>query len=414
MFTRRAFLRNSGLSVFGLTLGGIPAFLTRTAAAAPGGIQPKRRVLVTLFQRGAMDGLMAVQPLNDPELAQLRPNLLLPVGGENGLIALDGRFGIHPRANALADLYKKGQLAVVHGCGSPEKNRSHFDAQDFMESGTPGIKSTTSGWLNRVIGLTGHEHTAYQAVALTPSMPRSLSGPIPALAVGNLEEFQVRAGPGADSLESLYAQATGGKTGQLLSKRGTEAFEATRVLSPQNVRSYRPANGAMYPNGNLGRSLRQVAQLIKTEVGLEVAFVESGGWDTHVAQGTGQGTFARLFGELSSAIGAFWQDLGPDFQERVTLMTMTEFGRTVHQNGSNGTDHGRGSCMFVLGKDVRGGRVYGQVPSLAKDALEDGRDLPVTTDFRALFANVAMGHLQLAGGAGEIFPGWNGAPLNVV
>lgn len=414
MWTRRAFLRTSGLSVFGVTLGGVPAFLTRTAEAAPSGIQAKRPILVTIFQRGAMDGLMAVQPLNDKDLAQLRPGLLLPVGGDNGLIQLDGRFGIHPRGNALADLYKQGHLAVVHGIGSPEKNRSHFDAQDYMETGTPGVKSTQSGWLNRAVGLTGHEHSAYQAVAMTSSMPRSLSGNIPALAVGNLEEFQVRAGAGADSLESLYAQATGGKTGQLLSKRGTEAFEATKVLSPDNIRSYRPGNGATYPGGVLARGLRQVAQLIKTEVGLEVAFVESNGWDTHVAQGTGQGNFARLFGELSNSIAAFWQDLGPDYQQRVTIMTMTEFGRTVHQNGSNGTDHGRGSCMFVLGNDVKGGKVYGNVGAFAKDALEDGRDLPVSTDFRSLFSDVATSHLKLSGGAGQLFPGWNGPSLGVV
>lgn len=414
MWSRRAFLRNSGLSVFAMTLGGVPGFLTRAAHAVPSGIKARRPILVTIFQRGAMDGVMAVQPLSDPDLQQLRPGLLLPVGGDNGLIDLDGRFGLHPRGSALASLYKQGRLAVVHGIGSPEKNRSHFDAQDYMETGTPGVKSTPSGWLNRAVGLTGHEHTAYQAVAMTASMPRALSGPVPALAVGNLEDFQVRAGAGADTLESLYAQATGGSTGQLLSRRGGEAFEATKVLSPQNIRSYQPAHGAQYPTGNLARGLRQVAQLIKTDVGLEVAFVEHNGWDTHVAQGTGQGNFARLFQELSSSIAAFWQDLGGELQERVTLMTMTEFGRTVHQNGSNGTDHGRGSCMFVLGPNVKGGRVYGQVNSFSKDALEDGRDLPVSTDFRALFANVATRHLQLPGASEQLFPGWRGSPLNVV
>ncbi len=414
MWTRRAFLRTSGLSVFGLTLGGVPAFLTRSAEAASSGIRARRPILVTIFQRGAMDGVMAVQPLSDPSLAQLRPNILIPNRGERSLLALDDRFGMHPAGNALADLYRKGQLAVVHGVGSPEKNRSHFDAQDYMESGTPGRKSTASGWLNRAVGLTGHEHSAYQAVAMTSSMPRSLGGPVPALAVGNLEEFQVRAGAGAESLESLYAQTTGGKTGELLSQRGGEAFEATRVLSPQNIRSYRPGNGAQYPNSQLARGLRQVAQLIKTEVGLEVAFVEHNGWDTHVGQGTGQGNFARLFQDLSGSIAAFWQDLGGDYQQRVTLMTMTEFGRTVHQNGSNGTDHGRGSCMFVLGPKVKGGRVYGQVGSFAKEALEDGRDLPVTTDFRSLFSNVALQHLQLQATGEQLFPGWRGSPLSVI
>ncbi len=414
MWNRRAFLRASGLSVFGLSLGGVPAFLTRSAHAAAKGIHAKRPILVCIFQRGAMDGVMAVQPLADPALSLLRPGLMLPASGDGSLLRLDDRFGLHPAGSDLAALYKSGKLAVVHGVGSPEKNRSHFDAQDYMETGTPGVKSTPSGWLNRVVGITGHEHTAYQAVAMTSSMPRALSGPVPALAVGNLEEFQVRAGNGAGSLESLYAQATGGKTGELLSSRGSEAFEATRVLSPQNVRSYRPAHGATYPGGVLARGLRQVAQLIKTEVGLEVAFLEHNGWDTHVGQGTAQGNFARLFRELSSSIAAFWQDLGPELQERVCLMTMTEFGRTVHQNGSNGTDHGRGSCMFVLGPSVQGGKVYQQIQGFSKDALEDGRDLPVTTDFRALFSNVATQHLKLKAGPQDLFPGWRGSPLSVV
>lgn len=413
MWTRRAFLRSGALTAFACGVGGVPGFLTRTAQAASKGIQKDRPTLVALFQRGAMDGLMAVQPLGDSALQKARPGLWL---AGDSVLPLDGRFGLHAAGRPLLQAFSEGHLAVVHGVGSPDTTRSHFDAQDYMETGTPGRKGTDSGWLNRALGLTGHDHTPYGAVSWSPSVPRSLSGTNPALAVENLEEFQVRAGGGADNLESLYAEATrgGGKAGQLLSKSGSDAFEATHVLSRENVRSYQPANGARYPTTPLGRSLRQVALLIKSEVGLEVACVEHSGWDTHVAQGTGNGPFARHFGDLCGSIAAFWQDLGPEYQGRVVLQTMTEFGRTVAQNGSGGTDHGRGSCMFVLGSAVRGGKVYGNVGSLATDALEDRRDLPVTTDFRSLFSDVACNHLKLKGKTASLFPGWQGQPLAVM
>lgn len=426
MLNRRAFLKSTGLAVFSISLGGLPTFLPRTALAAtrpPG----KKKVLVAIFQRGAMDGLMAVQPLNDPHLAQLRPGILMPAGA-NGLLTLDGHFGIHPAASGLHHLYQQKCLGVVHGVGSPDTTRSHFDAQDYMETGTPGRKGTSSGWLNRAVGALGHEATPFQSVALTSALPRSMYGNSPSLAVGNLDEFKVQAGQaGNQSLEALYKDLGGspskggsgraekGEVGELLHKKGSDAFEATRIVSSAEFRNYKPANGAVYPNGNLGRSLRQIAQLVKAGVGLEVAFAEQGGWDTHVGQGTVQGTFARQFRELSDSIMAFWTDLGDRYQDDVVLMTMTEFGRTVHQNGSNGTDHGRGSCMFVLGHDVKGGHVYGRVPELAIENLEDKRDLPVTTDFRSLFSSVATRHLHIPGGqAATLFPGFNGPGLEIM
>lgn len=425
---RRALLKSGCLAVFSATLGGLPTFIPRAAlAATPKG--GKKKILVSIFQRGAMDGLMAVQPQNDANLVKLRSGLIVPASsaGREGLLNLDDRFGIHPAGSALHKLYQSKQLCVVHGIGSPDNTRSHFDAQDYMETGTPGRKGTANGWLNRAVGLLGHEATPFQSVSLTNALPRSLYGDYPSLAVGNLDEFKVQAGTaGNQSLESLYSDlgadpkakpnspSNQGDVGKMLKRKGTDAFEATRIVSTSEFRNYKPANGADYPKTNLGRSLRQVAQLIKAGVGLEIAFTEQGGWDTHVGQGTVQGTFSRQFRELSDSIAAFWTDLGDAYQDQVVLMTMTEFGRTVHQNGSNGTDHGRGSCMFVLGHNLKGGKVYGKVPELALENLEDKRDLPVTTDFRSLFTDVAEHHLGVGrGAASQLFPGYNGNTLGV-
>ena len=413
MATRRAFLKAGGLSLVAMGLGGSPLFLSRTAqAAAAPALYKRRKVLVTIFQRGAMDGLMAVTPFRDPHLKKHRPRLAMSAAGDAGneaLLDLDGQFGLHPALRALMPAFEEGRLAIVHGVGSPDTTRSHFDAQDYMETGTPGRKGTTSGWLNRAVGLMGHDATPFQSVALTPSLPRALYGEAPALAISNLDDFDM-ATPGAmisgqtadQSLEALYQQTSQ----ELLRGAGTETFEAMRVLESVRKQAYRPARGAQYPNSPLGTSLRQIAQLIKADIGLEVAFAESTGWDTHVQQGTTRGSFARQATDLAQAITAFWTDLDA-LQDTVTLMTMTEFGRTVAQNGSGGTDHGRGSCLFILGNTVDGGRVHGTIPTLAAEHLEDRRDLPVTTDFRAVFAEVAGKHLGIKQDF-VLFPRWEG------
>jgi uncharacterized protein (DUF1501 family) len=277
-----------------------------------------------------------------------------------------------------------------------------------MESGIVDRKGAASGWLNRASGLLGHEATPFQCVAMTEATPKSLYGDNPTLAISSLDDFKVKSSSDAteDNLEKLYRNATQ----QTLKRRGSEAFEAADVLSAKRYRAYKPT--ANYPNTPLGRSLRQIAFLIKSEVGLEIAFAESNGWDTHRGQGRAQGAFARRAADLAGSIDAFWTDLGR-YQDSVVLMTMTEFGRTVAENGSGGTDHGRGSCMFVLGGEVNGGRVYGKVDSLDRDNLEDGRDLPVTTDFRQLFAGVAGQHLRVPANS-QLFPRWNGEPMRLL
>ena len=414
MLDRRAFMKAGGLAL--LTLGAGPSFLAR-AALASGGPAPfeRRKILVTLFQRGAMDGLMAVPVLADPHLEKARPRLYMSGArraGQEAVHDLGVGFGLHPALSPLLPLWRESRLGIVHAVGSPDPTRSHFDAQDYMESGTPGDKGTPDGWLDRVVGQLGHDASPFRAVSLTAALPRSLYGPHPALAVRDLREFRVRL-PGAAGVaqaagrgfEALYEETSQ----ELLRDTAAETFDAVHLLEKLDLESYRPAKGADYPTSELGRGLRQIAMLIKADVGHEVAFAESGGWDTHVQQGTTSGSFARAAADLASAIAAFWLDLGT-YQDDVVVLTMTEFGRTVLENGSGGTDHGHGSCLFVLGNGIDGGKVHGSFPGLASDALYEGRDLAVTTDFRAVFAEVAGRQFGIADD-GAIFPGWRGRRL---
>ncbi len=412
MWTRRAFMKSGGLALFSVSIGGTPLFLSRVANAALNPGLNRRKVLVTIFQRGAMDGLMAVTPFNDPMLPKLRPRLAMTAAqsaGESALIDLDGTFGFHPAFASMLPLFQEKRLAIVHGVGSPNPTRSHFDAQDYMETGTPGRKGTRSGWLNRAVGLLGHEATPFRAVSMTKALPRSLYGDRPALAIANLADFGIKAPRNrgaAENTEQIFKSLYEETSQELFRRAGQESFEAIKMLSTVEVSNYQPANDAEYPRSPLGNSLRQIAQLIKAGVGLEVAFAETGGWDTHVQQGTINGSFARRATDLAQAIVAFWRDV-ESYHDEVVLMTMTEFGRTVHENGSGGTDHGRGSCLFVLGNRVDGGKVHGAVPSLVQESLENRRDLPVTTDFRAVFAEVAGRHLDIRDDQ-MLFPGWTG------
>jgi len=421
MVSRRGFLKSGGLALFGVGLmGGIPAFLAE-AAASNKFVEPgkKKKIMVTIFQRGAMDGLMAVTPFTDENLQKARPTLFMTAaqgGKTKPLIDLDGRFGLHPTMRAFEPLFKDKRLAIVHGIGSPNNTRSHFDAQDYMEAGTPFNKGTASGWLNRAVGLLGHDTaTPFQAVSLTSSLPRSFYGDNASVAISNLQDFSIQmrgnqsgANMAAKSFEDLYGQTTSG----LLKSTGKESFDAVKMLQKNDVKNYTPSLNAKYPNSALGNSLKQIAQLIKMDVGLEIAFAESGGWDTHFNQGSDNGIFARNVNDLSNSIVAFWNDIEA-YQDDVTLMTMTEFGRTVHQNGTGGTDHGRASCNFILGNDVNGGIVHGDIKPLSVENLEDGRDLAVTTDFRSVFSEVADKHLKI-GNDQVLFPDWKGTKIGVM
>ena len=412
--TRRAFLRSGALAL--VSVGLDPLFLARAAyvrgAADPGasGARPtgRRPVLVCVFQRGAVDGLSMVVPYADRDYVRERPRIAIPSAE---VIDLDGRFGLHPSLAGLAPLWRDGVLAVVHAVGSPDVTRSHFDAQDYMESGTPGVKATPDGWLNRhARHAREHRDTPFQSVAFGPQLPRILSGSAPALAISDLRAFGIRAGrrQGGDRLtrafEELYQLSATG----IVATSAAEGFEAVETLKRLDPSAYRPAHGAEYPAGRLGRSLQQIAQLIKADVGLENAFADAGGWDTHIAQGAGSGQLANRLRELGDALAAFARDLGERMRD-VVVLTMSEFGRTVAENGSAGTDHGHATAMFVLGGSVRGGRVVGRWPGLAPADRFQGRDLAVTTDFRDLFAEILARH----GGATRlqaVFPGHECSP----
>jgi uncharacterized protein (DUF1501 family) len=416
---RRVFMKSGALAM--VTMGLSPSFLRRTAyganlldgAALKGASRGK--TLICLFQRGAADALNVVVPHGEAAYYKLRPNIAIPRptvnAGPAGAIDLDGFFGLHPGLAPLKPLWDQGILAPVHAVGSPSATRSHFDAQDYMETGTPDQKGTRDGWLNRYLAVKGTceancAHDAppspFRAVAMTQQTPRMLEGPAPTIAMNSLAEFSVRAtGPEADRLEALYRTGTA----DVVHAAGGEMFEAVKILKAANPQKYQPQNNAAYPNSQFGTRLRQIAQLIKSDVGLEVAFADVGGWDTHVNQGASTGQLAGRLDDFAKSIAALVADLG-DRMADVTIMTMSEFGRTVRQNGNGGTDHGHASALFVIGGDVKGKKVYGKWPGLEPEQLYEGRDLALTTDFRSVFSEVAAKHLG-ATRLETVFPGFD-------
>ncbi len=400
MISRRVFLKNGAFAF--VSLGFAPRFLARTAYAA----DARAKRLIAIFQRGAVDGLSVVVPYGEADYYRSRPSIAIPRPGDGdaSAIDLDGFFGFNPRLRALEPLWRARQLAVVHACGSPDSTRSHFDAQDYMETGTPGVKSTADGWLNRCLQAQKNaEATPFRAVALTQQLPRMLQGASPALAINQLSQFGVR-GPAADLFESAYK----GAPDQVMSGTGREAFDAIRMLRAADPARYQPEHGAEYPQSPFGQALKQIAQLSKADLGLEIAFADIGGWDTHVNQGATQGQLAGRLDDFARAIAALVADLGDRMADTV-VVTMSEFGRAVAENGNRGTDHGHGNAMLVIGGDVKGGRVYGKWPGLAVEQRYDRRDLAVTTDFRDVFAEIVTKHLGVRD-ARAIFPGYPASP----
>jgi len=405
MLSRRVFMKNGGMAL--LSLGFAPAFLARTVAAAGGA---RRKILITIFQRGAVDGLNMIVPFGEREYYAARPSIAVPrPNGAEGAVDLDGFFGLHPRLAPLKPLWDSKQMAIVHATGSPDGTRSHFDAQDYMETATPGVKSTQDGWLNRYLHAREHaEATPFRAVALAPQMPRSLQGLEPALAIGQIGQFGIRAGQATDMVQASFESEYAAAADKVLNRTGGQAFDAVRMLKSADPSKYQPENGADYPKSGYGEALRQIAQLIKADVGLEVAFAEAGGWDTHVNQGSSVGQLAARLDDFGRGIAALAQDLG-DRMSDIVILTMSEFGRAVAENGNRGTDHGHGNAMMIIGgQNVRGGKVYGRWPGLGREQRYDGRDLAVTTDFRSVFAEVVHGHLGVAD-TRTIFPGFKDA-----
>jgi len=411
--SRRVFVKAGALSL--VSLGFDPLFLGRAAYAQQAqGRSPGSKVLVCVFQRGAVDGLSMVVPYADDWYYRERSRIVVPRPGSapDAGLDLDGRFALHPRLAPLKPLYDAGHLAVVHAVGSPDASRSHFDAQDFMETGTPGVKSTRDGWLNRCLAHDQeHRETPFRGVAMGPELPRALQGSAPALAIADLQAFGIGGPQPAvrDRLTAAFEALWSGEETGIVANTAAESFEAVRMLRAANPTRYAAANGAAYPRGPLGHALLQVAQIIKADLGAEILFVDVGGWDTHVNQGTGSsGPLAGRLDDFGQALAAFSQDLGEKMAD-VVVLTMSEFGRTVHENGNAGTDHGHATAMFVLGGPVKGGRVVGRWPGLAPEQRFEQRDLAVTTDFRDLFGEVVARHLGI-GQLDVIFPGFDLGP----
>jgi uncharacterized protein (DUF1501 family) len=393
-----------------------PAFLQRVVLAQRlnNMAGSRRKTLITIFQRGAVDGLNMIVPHGDRAYYSLRPTLAISHpkrGDRDAAIDLDGFFGLHPSLEAFKPLWDAKRLAIVDAVGSPDNTRSHFDAQDYMESATPGVKSTRDGWLNRYLqNNTDVKATPFRAVSMTQSLPRTLQGRAPAIAMSNLADFTIQAGASSASVQGGFESLYDKGVNDVLQGTGKETFEAVNFLKRVNPAKYKPENGARYPGNQFGYALLQIAQLIKAGVGLEVAFTDTPGlnWDTHFNQGNARGQLGNLLQQFGAALSALVTDLGQRMDD-VLILTMSEFGRTVRENGTRGTDHGHANALFVIGNSVRGGKVYGEWPGLEASKLYEGRDLALTTDFRDVFAEVAQKHLGSTN-LQKVFPGYETSP----
>jgi uncharacterized protein (DUF1501 family) len=400
---RRFFLRDGALALAGTAA--LPSFLIRSVMAEAKTANPGARRLVVIFQRGAADGLNVVVPYREKNYYTMRPTIAIPA---DQVIDLDGFFGLHPSLAPFKPLYDQGHLAIVHAAGSPDMSRSHFDAQDYMESGTPGVKGTTDGWLNRALQAEDlrhqQEHTAFRALALGSQVPLTLAGKVPAIALNNIGNFSVGGhGPAPSAASNAFEAMYGDSGDRIFHATGEETFDAVKMLRTVDPSSYKPADGVSYPNNEFGNNMKQIAQLLKANLGVEAAFTDVTGWDTHQNQGGVTGQLSDRLRDFSASIAAFWRDMG-DSAEDITLVTMSEFGRTARQNGTGGTDHGHANAMFVLGGKVKGGKVYGRWPGIDDHQLNEGRDLTVTTDFRqvlgeAVTKSIGANNMEL------VFPG---------
>ncbi|MEM9418048.1 MAG: DUF1501 domain-containing protein [Planctomycetota bacterium] len=415
--TRRDFLKQSGLVLGASGLSGLTPSLTYGAPNVDGSQPP---TLVVVYLRGGQDPINSIIPYADPLYAKLRPTIKVnPPGGGGGVLKINKYFGFHPAMKEIAELYDQGMMCPILNCGSTHPTRSHFDAQDFMERAAPGIKSVTEGWLNRYLYATQTSEDAdLRALSLQSTLPRSMRGQYGTLAVPGYGANQVMS-----TFEDLYDCDSNKEARKKNAAEGDKPAEAETELLPEEAMRLRIAetgdesirklrqinklvgNGGQgnYPKTTLGRQFRDVAKLIKAGEGLEVAAIDYNGWDHHAYQGGNQGTMSNMLGNLSKSIGAFVKDMGPRM-DRTLVLTMSEFGRTVRENGNNGTDHGRAGCMMAIGGMVKGGQVYGKWTGMERRNLVDGRDLKVHTDFRRVFAETLASLYGFEADKEDFFP----------
>lgn len=386
---RREFLQLTALSTSGLLLLGEHGWAAKTM-----GDDKNLKRLVVVFLRGAVDGLNVVVPYSESAYYAARPTIAIPRPNETGgALKLDQHFALHPALSSLMPFWEKGTLAFVHAAGSPDSSRSHFDAQDYMETATPGLKITPDGWLNRLIDALPGTRSATEAISVGPTLPRILSGRAAAtnLALGNaatrptpLDRPEIREAfdrlyQGNDALSIAYRAGQSSRK-QLLPELTEEMTQADK--------------GAPSPVGFADQA-RKLGRLIGRDSSIKVAFVALGGWDTHINQGSVAGQLPNRLKALGETLATFAQALGPTYGDSAILV-MSEFGRTVHENGNTGTDHGHGNVMWVMGGKIHGGQVYGQWPGLSGNELYEGRDLAITTDFREVIAAILESQFELS------------------
>lgn len=405
---RRAFFGNGLKSAAGLlyghTLGALPNWMPRISLANPH-LGPAGDTLVCLFLRGGADGLNIVVPHGDEGYYEQRPTLAIPRPDDHRAgaksIDLDGFFALHPALEPLSSPYQAGDLAFVHATGSPDESRSHFEAMSLMERGL--ATSEYTGWLARhLAALDTSNDSALRAIAVGNMLPASLTGSVNATALKSIADYHLRApkkqqAQMSDLLQKLYHQHN-----DLLTAAATQTFATIELLRKVDTTS--PPKGRAYPTDEVGQGLRIVAQLIEAEVGVEVACLDFGGWDTHAAQGSSEGQMARLLHSLGQALIAFYEDLQSKMNQ-ITLVVMSEFGRRVHENSSQGTDHGHGNMMLLMGGGIVGKQVFTKWPGLQPEQLTSGGDLAITTDYRDVLGEIVRKRLNNPRLA-EVFPGY--------
>lgn len=396
----------------------LPSWMPRLAFA-PQGQAPRGDVLVCIFQRGAMDGLNAVVPVGDSNYYRVRKAIAIAepkAGDAKSAIDLDGFFALHPALVGLKPVWDAGALAPIHAIGSPDPTRSHFDAMQYMEAGTPGSKTTTTGWIGRHLMTLNNGNTSpMRAVGMGNILQASLRGPVSATVLQSIADFHLRGKSEAVQTiqQTLYSLYTAPDQPEAALKQAAIDIDRTiKLLAKIDTTDYAPANGAQYPKGDFGLAMQQVAQLIKADVGLEVACIDVGGWDTHANEGGAEGQMARLLQDLGDTLGAFHADMR-DRMDNVLVVTMSEFGRRVAENAAGGTDHGHANCMFLMGGSVAGGKVHGQWPGLAQENLHEGLDLKLTTDYRDVLGEILTKRLR-NNALDQIFPGYTPAFRNIV
>ncbi len=381
--------------------------------------EPNQEIFVNIFLRGGCDALNIVMPIAGTDRGfyeAARPQLKIGASGEGAAIPLNNQFGMHPSAASLHDLFQDNKLAVVQAVGLHEDTRSHFDAMEYMESGTPGYKGTNNGWLTRHLLSTGGAsvESLIPAMSLGGQRPTSLQGHIDTLVASRLDTFNLRTGYSQWWDAQRFAMRKLYSGPDLVEVTGLKALDVVDIVANQNLDGYIPANGAIYPDNTFGDQLKSIAQMIKLQLGLQVVTLDLGGWDTHNGQGSGStGYFANLLGQLSSGLSAFYTDLDTQYTNRLTVVVMSEFGRRLRQNADYGTDHGHGGIMLALGGNVNGG-LYGQWPGLQNEQLYDGADLAVTTDYRQVLSEILIRRFANPS-LGIVFPGYqNYSPLGIV